>query len=545
MGTDWAADPEDDDSGGLETNSLFQHRVDGPCIMLLGLLRNFIEKNRRVLSVVFHDGNEWDLTVSDLNRLADAAVMRMDAIQRESLALGALWKRHLDLLFLRDEVAQAGSGLRLVTDGEWHATPEDARGGLVREYELGPELQRAQFEATVAGQELEDKKSELAFRKNLEEDSRRDRLRRRRNALTMALNEAADETAQVELDSSQKGQEGPDEVQGSVSRVHNVRASADEAQGDGEGGTLAMCSICLEDLDEDRAMLPCGHCSFHGECVGSWLKKHPCCPHCKRGATLKDISRLVNASSTATGVPPQSRSSGHSGSSSSSNMEGVDVVDTECVRGDWGTKVNTLVADVVSIRRNGCGDKSVVFSSWADMLHVVSQALEANGISYEMCVTSKDFKVDGPMGRFKSNPTTSVLLLLMAKGAQGLTLTEANHVFLLHPIMNPQQEAQAVNRVRRIGQTKPTYVHKYLVTHTVEVDIYERQQREIAAAGGATALLAGAKKQKAGDQHSLTLDDFGTFFQVEQETNKEKEKEKEKEKGEVKKKQQEDEDEEE
>ena len=121
-------------------------------------------------------------------------------------------------------------------------------------------------------------------------------------------------------------------------------------------------------------------------------------------------------------------------------------------------------------------------------------------------------RADGPMGRFKRNHNTSVLLLLMAKGAQGLTLTEANHVFLLHPIMNPQQEAQAVNRVRRIGQTKPTFVHRYLVVDSVEVSIHERQQRGIQEAGGVSALLAGAKKQKAGDQHQLTLEDFGSFF---------------------------------
>ena len=88
------------------------------------------------------------------------------------------------------------------------------------------------------------------------------------------------------------------------------------------------------------------------------------------------------------------------------------------------------------------------------------------------------------MGRFKADLSVRVLLLSMSKGAQGLTLTEASHVYLLHPIMNAQQEAQAVNRVHRIGQTKQTYVHKYLIDNTVEMGIHARQVAALKEAGG-------------------------------------------------------------
>ena len=68
-------------------------------------------------------------------------------------------------------------------------------------------------------------------------------------------------------------------------------------------------------------------------------------------------------------------------------------------------------------------------------------------------------------------------------------------MFLLEPIMNVsitflsrfsslflnmlakyhykvQQEAQAVNRVHRIGQKRPTFVHKYVVNGTIEKRIH-------------------------------------------------------------------------
>ena len=39
-------------------------------------------------------------------------------------------------------------------------------------------------------------------------------------------------------------------------------------------------------------------------------------------------------------------------------------------------------------------------------------------------------------------------------GAQGLTLTRANTVYLMEPCVHVADEAQAMNRVHRIGQTR-------------------------------------------------------------------------------------------
>lgn len=108
------------------------------------------------------------------------------------------------------------------------------------------------------------------------------------------------------------------------------------------------------------------------------------------------------------------------------------------------------------------------------MIEIVSEALEANKIKFSLCKDrSRDFGSKGPLESFKCDPDVRVLLLPLYLGAEGLDLIEASHVFILEPLLNRALEVQAVNRVHRIGQTRQTKVHKYVVLGTVEQSIHE------------------------------------------------------------------------
>lgn len=60
--------------------------------------------------------------------------------------------------------------------------------------------------------------------------------------------------------------------------------------------------------------------------------------------------------------------------------------------------------------------------------------------------------------------------------------------------LNPGVEMQAIGRVHRIGQTKPTFVHKYLIEKTVEVRVNQLFAQTTAAITGGGGVSGGAKE---------------------------------------------------
>jgi SNF2 family DNA or RNA helicase len=63
------------------------------------------------------------------------------------------------------------------------------------------------------------------------------------------------------------------------------------------------------------------------------------------------------------------------------------------------------------------------------------------------------------LDRFRSQPGFDVLVLSPIVAGLGLTLVEANHVIHYGRWWNPALEAQATDRIYRIGQTRPVHVY--------------------------------------------------------------------------------------
>ena len=112
------------------------------------------------------------------------------------------------------------------------------------------------------------------------------------------------------------------------------------------------------------------------------------------------------------------------------------------------------------------GHRALVFSQFTSYLARVVERLDAEGIAHEYLDGSTRRRAE-VIKRFREGEAPVFLISLKA-GGFGLTLTEADYVFLLDPWWNPAAEAQAIDRTHRIGQSKQVMVYRLVAANTIE-----------------------------------------------------------------------------
>lgn len=127
--------------------------------------------------------------------------------------------------------------------------------------------------------------------------------------------------------------------------------------------------------------------------------------------------------------------------------------------------------------------KCVVFSEFTSHLKLIARALNDNG--YQTA------QIDGSMSLPKrkkvldileKDDSVTILLASIKAAGQGLNLTAASRVFIMEPLWNPAAEAQAVDRVYRIGQKRPVLVKRYHMKSSIEEVIIKlaKKKQELA-----------------------------------------------------------------
>jgi SNF2 family DNA or RNA helicase len=138
------------------------------------------------------------------------------------------------------------------------------------------------------------------------------------------------------------------------------------------------------------------------------------------------------------------------------------------------------------------------------MLEVLEECLTVNGVTCTRLTGSPRERAH-QLEQFCSDPQRKVLLMSLKTDSSGLTLVAATHVFLLEPSLNPAVEAQAVNRVHRLGQDRPTCVHRLVVRNSVEESIVRRRAR------GSAEETEGLQKQ---EKEALDLDQLLEYLGI-------------------------------
>lgn len=139
-------------------------------------------------------------------------------------------------------------------------------------------------------------------------------------------------------------------------------------------------------------------------------------------------------------------------------------------------KLDVLLERLVEVASEG--HRALVFSQFTSFLDLAAERLDAASLAYAHLDGSTSRRGEVVEG-FRGGDAPVFLISLKA-GGFGLTLVEAEYVFLLDPWWNPAAEAQAIDRTHRIGQTNSVFVYHLIAAGTVEEKVRELQQRKAA-----------------------------------------------------------------
>ncbi|XP_034531577.1 E3 ubiquitin-protein ligase SHPRH [Notolabrus celidotus] len=261
----------------------------------------------------------------------------------------------------------------------------------------------------------------------------------------------------------------------------NLEKSQDKSTG---GLNPEPCPICARPLGQEWAVLTCGHC-FCNECIAIIVEQYSVgsrrraikCAICRQTTSHTEISYVFTTQSSS---------------------QDQDIP----VKGSHSTKVEAVVRTLKKIQVTDPGAKCLVFSTWLCVLDIIAKALFDNSMEFSQINGIHKFQEN--LCAFKYEEKINILLLPLHTGSNGLNIIEATHVLLVEPILNPAHELQAIGRVHRIGQTKPTFVHRFLIKSTIE----ERMQAMLKTAEKSHTSTA----MKHSEAAVLTVADLADLF---------------------------------
>jgi superfamily II DNA or RNA helicase len=128
------------------------------------------------------------------------------------------------------------------------------------------------------------------------------------------------------------------------------------------------------------------------------------------------------------------------------------------------TKLDALMEILEDVAAEG--HRALVFSQFTRFLTLARRRIEDAGIQH-FYLDGKTRKREQVLDGFRGS-SAPVFLISLKAGGFGLNLTEADYCIILDPWWNPATEAQAVDRVHRIGQTKKVMVYRLVAKDTIE-----------------------------------------------------------------------------
>jgi SNF2 family DNA or RNA helicase len=121
--------------------------------------------------------------------------------------------------------------------------------------------------------------------------------------------------------------------------------------------------------------------------------------------------------------------------------------------------------------------KTVIFSQYTKMLKILRDDLENKGVKISYLDGSSKNRLE-TVKEFNEDPSIRIFLVSLKAGGTGLNLVGADTVIHYDMWWNPAIEAQATDRVHRMGQKSSVSSYKLITLGTIEEKIAEMQQRK-------------------------------------------------------------------
>ena len=268
--------------------------------------------------------------------------------------------------------------------------------------------------------------------------------------------------------------------------AHALRQIQTESSGE--------CPICCEEPMVDPAVTLCWHGACK-KCLEDYVRHQtdkgdlPRCFSCREVVIPRDIFEVVKHNSDS----PESTESESEDLYSSAREEVAKVhkISLRRIRpyspsAATSAKIAALLNHLSAQPR---GLKSVVFSQFTSFLDLIAPQLKRHGFEHLRFDGTMSQKVRSQVLRaFNAEnahdpKAPRILLLSLRAGGVGLNLTAASRCYMMDPWWSFAVEAQAIDRVHRMGQTQKVEIVRFVTKESIEGRMLRVQERKMAVAG--------------------------------------------------------------
>jgi DNA repair protein RAD5 len=251
------------------------------------------------------------------------------------------------------------------------------------------------------------------------------------------------------------------------------------------------CTLCYEEPMINPAVTTCWH-SACKKCLEQYVEvqrdkgEDPRCFSCRELINPRDVFEVVKHNSPFESFDEDGDMYGADDSNPKPSKISLRRIHPYSPSASTSAKIAALIGHLSALPR---GTKSVVFSQFTSFLDLIAPQLTKHGFHHLRFDGSMSQKVRAQVIRTFSAENAfdpkapRILLLSLRAGGVGLNLTAANRCFMMDPWWSFAVEAQAIDRVHRMGQTSKVEVVRFVTKESIEGRMLRVQERKMAVAG--------------------------------------------------------------